>query len=267
MSMKKRKEPAVIYSQEKIAEGIYSLWIKTSFAGEARPGQFLGVYINNDAKLLARPISICDVNKEEGLLRMVYRTAGEGTKELASYEPGTEIQVLGVLGNGYESALNTDDLNKALGDKKVIVIGGGIGIPPMLLTAKALDKEPEIVLGYSNGDLFLEDEFEDVGNLHIATVDGSVGTKGTVIDAIKEDEIQGDVIFACGPMPMLKAIKQYAKENGMKAYISLEERMACGIGACLGCVCRTVNKDHHTHVNNTRICVEGPIFDAEDVDI
>ena len=126
MSLKKRKETAVIHSQEKIAEGIYSLWIKTSFAAEAKPGQFLGVYINNDAKLLTRPISICDVNKEEGLLRMVYRTVGAGTKELASYEAGTKIKVLGVLGNGYESALGADDLNKALGDKNTFVSPSGI---------------------------------------------------------------------------------------------------------------------------------------------
>ena len=267
MSEKKRKETAVIFSQEEIAAGIYSLWIKTSFAKEARPGQFLGVYLNNPAKLLARPISICDVKPEEDLLRMVYRVAGKGTDELSTYNEGTEIKVLGVLGNGYEKALGSGDLNEALKGKKVIVIGGGIGIPPMLLTAKSIDSDVEIVLGYSNGDLFLEDEFEDAGNLHIATVDGSVGTKGTVIDAMKEDEVKGDIIFACGPMPMLKALKEYAKENGMKAYISLEERMACGVGACLGCVCKTVKKDHHTNVNNTRICVEGPIFDAEEVDI
>lgn len=268
----KNKEKAVIYSQEKIAEGVYSLWIKTSLAKEAKSGQFIGVYLNNPAKLLARPISICDVKPEEELLRMVYRTVGEGTKELASYEAGTEIKVIGVLGNGYKEAMSAHlekegDLNSLIADKKVIVIGGGIGIPPMLLTAKNIASDVEIVLGYSNGDLFLEDEFEDVGNLHIATVDGSVGTKGTVIDAIKEDDVKGDIIFACGPMPMLKALKEYAKENNMEAYISLEERMACGVGACLGCVCKTVKKDHHTNVNNTRICVEGPIFDAEEVDI
>ena len=260
--MKKRKEEAVIKSHEEISPGIFSLWIETEFATYAKSGQFLGVYLNDKTKLLARPISICDVEPSKKLLRMVYRVSGEGTKELSKYTAGTKINVLGVLGNGYDSAVK-----ESLGGKKVILMGGGIGIPPMLLAAKSLDCQKEVVLGYSGSDLFLHDEFEREAKVYVATVDGSVGTKGTVIDALRENKIEGDVIFACGPMPMLKAIKQYASEHNMKAYISLEERMACGVGACLGCVCRTVNKDHHTHVNNTRICVEGPVFDSEEVDI
>lgn len=255
----KRKEKAIIRNHEKLTEGIYSLWIETSMAAEAKAGQFIGVYLNDKTKLLARPISICDVDKEKNLLRMVYRAGGEGTKILASYEEGTSIDVIGVLGNGYDI--------EAMKGKKVIVVGGGIGIPPMLLATKSLDADVKVVLGYSNGDLFLEDEFENEADMYIATVDGSVGTKGNVIDAIKENEIEGDIIIACGPMPMLRGIKQYASEKGMEAFISLEERMACGVGACLGCVCKTVNKDHHTHVNNTRICVEGPVFNAREVEI
>lgn len=257
--MKKRKEKATVFSQEMLSEGIYSLWIKTSFAKEARQGQFLGVYLDDKTKLLARPISICDVKPEEGLLRMVYRVSGEGTKILSTYKKGMEIDVLGVLGNGYDF----DKLN----GKKVIIIGGGIGIPPMLLATKNYKGEKEVVLGYSDSNLFLYDEFAKEADVHIATVDGSKGTKGTVIDAINENGIQADVIIACGPMPMLKALKEYALSHNMEAFISLEERMACGVGACLGCVCKTVNKDHHTHVNNTRICVEGPVFDAREVDI
>lgn len=255
----KRKEKAVVYSHEILADGIYSLWIETSMAKEAKAGQFIGVYLNDGTKLLARPISICDVDKEKGLLRMVYRAVGQGTKLLSTYEKGTVIDVIGVLGNGYDT--------EAMKGKKVIVVGGGIGIPPMLLAAKSLDTDIEVVLGYSNGDLFLEDEFANEANIYIATVDGSVGTKGNVIDAINENEITGDIIIACGPMPMLRGIKQYADEHNMEAFISLEERMACGVGACLGCVCKTVNKDHHTHVNNTRICVEGPVFNAKEVEI
>ena len=134
----------------------------------------------------------------------------------------------------------------------------------MLLTAKSLECDMDIVLGYANKDMFLKDEFDKIANVTISTDDGSVGTKGTVIDAMKANNIKGDILVACGPMPMLKGLKAFAKENNMDAFISLEERMACGIGACLGCVCKTVNKDHHTHVNNTRICVEGPVFDASD---
>ena len=257
--MAKRKEKAVIVKQEMIVPGVYSLWVKTSFANEAKAGQFLGVYLDDKSKPLMRPISICDVNREEGLLRMVYRAVGEGTKELSGYEAGKEIWLLGVLGNGYDFSL--------FENKRLIIIGGGIGIPPMLLAAKSFEGEKTVVLGYSDGNLFLEDEFTDAAETFIATVDGSVGTKGTVLDCIAEEELSGDVIIACGPMPMLSAIKKYAAEHNMEAYISLEERMACGVGACLGCVCKTVNKDHHTHVFNTRICVEGPVFDSREVDI
>lgn len=257
--MAKRKEQAIIAKHKQIAPGIFSLWVETSMAKEAKAGQFVGIFLKDKSRILARPISICDVDKEKLLLRMVYRTAGEGTKELATYPVGTVIEILGVLGNGYDISVTEG--------KKVLVIGGGIGIPPMLLAAKSIPGEKEIVLGYANQDLFLKPEFDEVGTVHIATVDGSVGTKGTVIDAIEASGVKADVLFACGPMPMLKALKEYAKEHQMEAYISLEERMACGVGACLGCVCKTVNKDHHTHVNNTRICVEGPVFNAEEVDI
>lgn len=260
--MNKKKVSAVIKKHEKLCEGIYSLWIETELAKDAMAGQFIGVYLNNPAKLLARPISICDVNEDKTQLRMVYRAAGEGTRELSGYPEGTKVDVIGVLGNGYSKAAGG-----LFEGKKVIIIGGGIGIPPMLLATKSIAGEKEVVLGYSNGDLFLEDEFVNEAEVHIATVDGSVGTKGTVIDAMKEDDVKGDVIIACGPMPMLRALKEYAAKNNMEAYISLEERMACGVGACLGCVCKTVKEDHHTHVNNTRICVEGPVFDAKEVEI
>ena len=114
----------------------------------------------------------------------------------------------------------------------------------------------------------LHDDFLPHCNVYIATEDGSVGVKGNVLDALRASTaIKPDVIMACGPMPMLRAIKKYAEENDIIAYISLEERMACGIGACLGCVCKTVKKDDHSHVNNTRICTEGPVFDAREVDI
>lgn len=264
----KRKEKAVIYEQTCLAPGIYSLWIKADMAKEAKAGQFIGVYLNDKTKLLARPISICDVKPEESLLRMVYRAGGEGTKLLSTYTQGTEIDVIGILGNGYENAFDENNIN--LEGKKIVVIGGGIGIPPMLLAAKTLaNANKEIVLGYANNNMFLKDEFDAVpnGKVTIATDDGSVGTKGTVIDAMKANGITGDILIACGPMPMLRALKAFAAENNMDAFISLEERMACGIGACLGCVCKTTKKDHHTNVDNTRICVEGPVFNANDVEI
>ena len=109
------------------------------------------------------------------------------------------------------------------------------------------------------------DDFKPYADVYAATEDGSSGSKGTVMDAISENNLEGDIIFACGPMPMLRAIKQFAEANQMEAYISLEERMACGVGACLGCVCATKEVDHHSHVKNARICTDGPVYDAKEV--
>ena len=157
-------------------------------------------------------------------------------------------------------------MEKAEG-KKVFLMGGGIGIPPMLQLAKELNAQKQIVVGYRNQDLFLQEDLSRNGDVYIATEDGSVGTKGNVMDAIAANALDAEVIFVCGPMPMLRAIKKYAAEKGIPAYISLEERMACGVGACLGCVCKTTKKDHHSHVNNARVCTDGPVFEAKEVDI
>ena len=251
----KIKETAKVISQEKIATDIYSMWIDTSIAKEAKPGQFISVYTKNDAKLLPRPISICEINADENKLRIVYRCVGYGTKEFSSYKENDEVIVLGPLGNGFP-----------LFDEKAILIGGGIGIPPMLQLAKSLNCDKDIVVGYRD-ELFLNDELEKYGKVTIATEDGSAGTKGNVIDAIKENGIKGKVIYACGPIPMLRGIKAYAIENNITAYISMEERMACGVGACLGCVCKSKDVDDHSKVNNKRVCADGPVFNALDVDI
>ena len=148
-------------------------------------------------------------------------------------------------------------------------MGGGIGIPPMLqlskeLSARGKAEKISAVLGYRN-ELFLCEDFKLYADLYVATEDGSSGSKGTVMNAIEDNDLKGDVIFACGPMPMLRAIKQFAEANQMEAYISLEERMACGVGACLGCVCTTKEVDHHSHVKNARVCTDGPVYDAKEV--
>lgn len=278
---RKKKVTASVVSQAKLADQIYDMWLEMELAGDAEPGQFVAVYPKNAATLLPRPISICEVNRDKGRIRLVYRIAGRGTAEFSSYQAGEKTAVLGVLGNGFP-------VEKAAG-KRVFLIGGGIGIPPMLELAKTLstqcvvnkqdaqqgfkgsnvrcDTKVQIILGYRNNDLFLCEELKKYGQVYIATEDGSVGSKGNVMDAIREHNLQADIIMACGPMPMLRAIKAYAEEKDIEAYLSLEERMACGVGACLGCVCKTKEIDHHSHVHNARICTDGPVFEAKEVDI
>ena len=156
---------------------------------------------------------------------------------------------------------------KAKPGTKAMLFGGGIGVPPILQLSKELSCEKQIVVGYRNAQCFLKEDFEQNGAVYVATEDGSVGTKGNVMDAVAANGLKADIIYACGPMPMLRAIRQYAIEHDIPAYISLEERMACGVGACLGCVCKTTHKDAHSHVNNARICTDGPVFEAREVEI
>lgn len=251
------KNPAVVVKKEQLAKGIFSMWLKEeTVAKKAKAGQFVNVYCKDQTHLLPRPISICEVNPEEGMLRLVFRVAGDGTRELSERNVNDTVDIMGPLGNGY-----------TLEGTKAILIGGGIGIPPMLELAKELTCEKIVVLGYRDSDTFLLDEFKPYAQVVVATEDGSIGTKGNVIDAIKENELVGDMIYSCGPTPMLRGVKQYAKDHAIKAQISLEERMACGIGACLACVCKSKDVDHHTHVNNKRVCKDGPVFYAEEVEL
>lgn len=256
----KKKEKATVLSQKTLAPGIYDAVLRTSIAKDAVPGQFIAVYPKDKSTLLPRPISICEVNKEESTLRIVYRVAGKGTGEFSGWTEGEEVYVLGVLGNGFP-------LDAVKEGQTAFLMGGGIGVPPILELSKQLNCNKKIIMGYRDANTFLKEDFEKNGDVVIATEDGSVGTKGNVMDAIRENGLKADIIYACGPMPMLRAIKQYAEAEGIPAYISLEERMACGVGACLGCVCKTKEVDHHSHVNNARICTDGPVFEAGEVDI
>jgi dihydroorotate dehydrogenase electron transfer subunit len=252
-----------VLSQSRIGTGIFDLWLETKdIAAHAQPGQFVSLYSDDKSKLLPRPISLCSIEDKEGAIRLVYRVTGEGTgtEEFSRLVPGDSVRLLGPLGNGFTIQRK----------KRAFLVGGGIGVPPMLELAKqcrAWRIPIEIILGYRDADTFLLEEFQEEGSCYVATEDGSVGTKGNVLDAIRENGLTADVIYACGPTPMLRALKAYAVEQDMTCYVSLEERMACGIGACLACICNSTEVDAHSHVNNKRICKEGPVFDAREVEL
>lgn len=255
--MAKTQIMAQITGLTKITDDIFSMWIKVgNMAKEAVPGQFVSLYCHNEDRLLPRPISICEINREEGLLRLVFRVVGKGTEEFSKYQVGDSMKVLGPLGNGFP-----------LKDKKAVLIGGGIGIPPLLQLAKELPGETTAVLGYRDGDLFLKDEFEQYATVVVSTEDGSVGTKGNVIDAIVAENIEADVIYSCGPTPMLRGVKKFGEEKNIETYLSMEEKMACGIGACLACTCQSTDVDDHSKVHNKRICKDGPVFLSTEVEL
>ena len=251
----KVKETAKIVSTANIAEGIFSLVLETKASQYAIPGQFINIFSNDGSKLLPRPISICEIDKAQGALRVVYRVVGKGTEEFSKLQAGDTVEVLGPLGNGFP-----------LESGKAIVVGGGIGVPPMLELAKQLPGDVTAVLGYRTDDLFLADDFIDAaGEVIFATDDGTVGVHGTVVDAMKENALKADVIYACGPKPMLRGVAEYAASISAKCYVSMEERMACGVGACLGCVCESTEVDDHSHVKNKRVCKDGPVFLSTEV--
>lgn len=257
----KTKKSLKIVSQEEIGRDIYSMWLQADEMAEAaRPGQFLSLYTRDGSKLLPRPISICEIDRENRRIRLVYRVTGKGTgtEAFSRLHQGISVETLGPLGNGFP-------LEEAEG-RRVFLIGGGIGIPPMLQTAKELNAEKTAVLGYRD-ELFLNEEFEKYADVVVATEDGSAGTSGNVLDAVREKALEADVIFACGPTPMLRAVKAYAEEKGIPCWISMEERMACGVGACLACVCKSKEIDDHSHVHNKRICKDGPVFFSTEVEL
>ena len=257
----KYMEKATVASQQCIADGIFSLWLQTDqIAGAARAGQFVSVYCRDGSRLLPRPISICEAQKDTGLLRLVYRTAGAGTSEFSKLSEGDVLDVTGPLGNGFPVSLVRPE-------ETSLLVAGGIGVPPMVQLAKTLPGRKIIVPGYRDHQMFLLEELEREGTVLPATEDGSAGVHGNVLDCIREHDLKADHVFACGPMPMLRAVKEWAMQQKTDCWLSLEERMACGIGACLACVCRTTKTDEHSRVNNARVCAEGPVFAAQDVQL
>ncbi len=246
----------IISSKQAIARQIYSFEISCpEVAAIAQPGQF--VHIKANGFTLRRPISIGGIDKGKGTLRIIFEIRGEGTEQIARLNQGDLIDMLAPLGHGF-----TVDTNY----KKVVLIGGGIGTPPMLPLAKIYGSKATMISGFRNAAAaILQDDFAAAGAKTIlCTDDGSAGIHGFVTEPFKELAEQGgiDAVYACGPMPMLKNIAAICKEKGIFCQISLEERMACGIGACLGCACRTKRNDEEYFAH---VCKDGPVFNAEEV--
>ncbi len=219
---------------------------------EIKPGQFVNVEVKDVAdRILRRPISIHDVDLEKNILYIVVQKVGKATKKLSSVNKGEQLSIIFPLGNGFSTE-----------GKNPLLIGGGVGTAPLLLLAKEFRRKeitPTILIGArTNEQLFLTNRYNAVGNLSISTEDGSVGEKGLVTaNSILNNNF--DVVYCCGPTPMMKAVSEWAKERNIKCYVSLENRMACGIGACLCCVNET--KDGH----NVCVCTEGPVFNSMDI--
>ncbi|MDE6952368.1 MAG: dihydroorotate dehydrogenase electron transfer subunit [Erysipelotrichales bacterium] len=239
-----------IISKKELTKDVYEMILEGEAASYiTAPGQFINIKINDSLQpYLRRPMSICDY--DENHIEMIFRVVGEGTKLLSQKEIGDRIDCLTGLGNGFID----------LKAKKAVVIGGGLGVPPMYKLAKTLKEngvEVQAVLGFgSSKDVFYKEEFEAICPTYIATMDGSVGVKGTVIDALKENHIEFDKYYTCGPEKMLDALVLAYPENG---YLSFEARMGCGFGACMGCSCKVKTKPYK------RICVEGPVLESSEV--
>lgn len=254
--MKYTQGKYIITKKTAIAREIYSFEISCpEIAQTAVPGQF--VHIRVGSFTLRRPISICGISREMGTLRIVFEIRGEGTSEIAKLNEGDLIDMLAPLGHGF-----TVDS----GFKKVILIGGGIGTPPMLPLAQVYGEKAVAISGFRNSSaVILQEDFKVTGaETILCTDDGSAGIHGFVTQPFAELAEQGgiDAVYACGPLPMLKGISEICKEKKIYCEISLEERMACGIGACLGCACRTVRSDEEYFAH---VCKDGPVFNAEEV--
>lgn len=258
---------AEILKIEKLKQDIYKFSVKAEeIVSYAKPGQFVEIRVADSIEpLLRRPISIYNLEKETGILEFIFQVKGKGTTILAERKVGEKLDIIGPIGYGTFSIKEY---------KKVAIIGGGIGIFPLYELSKQLKQNTNtnvsIYLGFRNKDLVtLEEEFKSVSDkLTITTDDGSYGTKGLAIEELKKDcnKEKPEKIYACGPLPMLKAIQQYAKENNIPCEISLEQKMACGIGVCLGCAVKTA-KSSQTEPQYWHVCKAGPVFNAMDVEI
>lgn len=242
-----------IIEKKTLGAGVYSVMVNApECANAAKPGQFAN--ITAPGFTLRRPISICGIDKERGTLRFVFEVRGKGTAAIAEVREGECLDILAPLGNGF-----------SLPEGKVIVVGGGIGVPPLLGVSAVKGKDCTAVLGFRDySKIILTDEFkQNDSDVVICTDDGSVGVQGLVTVPLAE-KLSGDVsaVLACGPEPMLKAVVNLCKERNVPCQISLEQRMGCGVGACVVCSCLTVRSGEDYYA---KVCKDGPVFNAEEV--
>ena len=244
-----------LYACERIADTTYSFIVKCAeIASLAKAGQFAHVRVPGFT--LRRPISICEVLPAQGCIRLVFDIRGEGTKVIAEFKRGDTLDIMAPLGNGFTL------LDKS---SKAIVVGGGIGVPPLLEVAKHYGSSARAVLGFKNaGAAILQSDFAACGcGVQLCTDDGSMGEKGFVTSLLAKaiSAQKPDILYACGPKLMLKAVAALAAESSIRCQLSIEERMACGVGACLGCACKTKKNGVESY---THVCKNGPVFEAEE---
>lgn len=252
---------AEVTGNNEIAPGVFDMFLSAPHIAEtALPGQFVQVYVNDGAHLLPRPLSVCGVEPCSGNVRLVYRVVGWGTERLSRMKPGAPLRLLGPLGNGFTL---TDAGEQA-------VVGGGIGLPPLLfLCARLVACRPACrlaaFLGFRSGS-FLTRDFEALGvPVRVATDDGSQGFHGSVARLFETDGGAPQQLYACGPMPMLAGVARLAAQRGANIQVSLEERMACGFGACAGCVVKIKDAGKADGWAYKESCSHGPVFDGGEV--
>lgn len=256
-----KNELCTIISHKEIAENIYELILQGELSYSMNePGQFVHVKVSSGYDpLLRRPISIANIDQEQKQFTLIYRKEGRGTTILSTKQIGDTVDVLGPLGHGFP----VEEVNPG---ETALLVGGGIGVPPLYeLSQRLVERGVNVVhvLGFqTKSALFYEEAFSKLGPTFVATVDGTHGQKGFVTDVIEGEGITFDTLYSCGPTPMLKALEgKYAKQN--KVYLSLEERMGCGIGACFACVCHTA--DDPNGFTYKKVCTDGPVFKAGEV--
>ena len=257
---------AELVNKQQLKSDIFKFSVKApNIVKNAKPGNFIEIRVSEQVEpFLRRPISIYNLDKENGILEFIFQVKGKGTEILSKAEIGSQIDIVGPLGNGtfkYESYQN------------IAILGGGIGIFPLYELAKSAKndgKNVNIYIGFRNKNLvMLESEFKEISNkLVLTTDDGSYSQKGFAIDYLETDINNGkiDAIFSCGPLPMLKAVQKLAIEKNIPCQLSLEEKMACGLGVCLGCAVKTA-KSTIENPEYWHVCKGGPVFNAKDIDI